>query len=82
MDIDAVAKKVTKAILDRVEDERCLHASSIEDEIAKGIKLAMFPGQVVSVPWPTAMVDQSQLDLQFKDGFAFLKHLASTCGQT
>lgn len=33
MDIDSVAKEMRERIFDRVEDDRCLHASSIEDAI-------------------------------------------------
>jgi hypothetical protein len=33
MDIDSVAKEMRERIFDKVEDDRCLHASSIEDVI-------------------------------------------------
>lgn len=41
MDIDAIAKKAREKIFARVEDDRCLHASSVEEEIARAIREAM-----------------------------------------
>lgn len=41
MDIDAIAKKAREKIFARVEDDRCLHASSVEEEIVRAIREAM-----------------------------------------
>lgn len=43
MDIDAVAKEMRERIFDRAEDDKCLHASSVEDVIKDVLRKVATP---------------------------------------
>lgn len=38
MDIDAAARKIREALMDRIEMDRCIHASSIEDVVSSVLR--------------------------------------------
>ena len=54
MDIDSIAREIRAKIMDRIEADRCIHASSIEDEIAHVLRMlpAMLTMPAAGHDWP------------------------------
>lgn len=53
MDRKEIARKIREAIFDRIEDDKAIHASSLDEEIEKGLAMAysdisMHPAYVYS----------------------------------
>lgn len=55
MDRKEVAKKIREAIFNRIEEDRAIHASSIEQEVEKvlgAMSIGHYPGRGASAPIP------------------------------
>ena len=53
MDRKEIAKKIREAIFNRIEEDKCIHASSIEQEVEKvlgAMSIGHYPGRGASAP--------------------------------
>lgn len=51
MDIEAIAREIRARLLDRIEADRCIHASSIEQEVAGVLQRMAWPAPACSLTY-------------------------------